>query len=387
MPRNNYFKTLIIGALLLSTTAGMAEDNVMTGNHTQTISQTETEPTAWEKALARLPKISGYLQTGWNYNSQGKGSNSFQAKRLRLLMDGKVTDNVTFRLQVEAFNGIAGSTNGNGQKNLQVMDAFMTAKVKDYFQVRAGQYFLPLGYENYDISPATLETIDFSNVCYRMVCRNPISYGFVDYGRDLGVMIFGDLLPNVEEGFNHLTYNLSLTNGQLPAKDDNNQSKDVVAALTVRPIKYMNLKASYNYGCYDGTVNEVKYKNQPMQRMILGAWYNDPQGLDLRAEYGHISSTKANKSVLDEHGGYVLLGWHAGQFLPVVRYDLYRDKVNDGTINNYDRTLVGLSYTPCKNFKLQANYAYTVYTDKAQKASNGGKKDSSQIQLMGVFSF
>ena len=67
-------------------------------------------------------------------------------------MDGNVVK-TSFRLQIEAFNGIAGSTNGNGQKNLQVMDAFVTAKISKAFQVRVGQYYLPLGYENYDLSP------------------------------------------------------------------------------------------------------------------------------------------------------------------------------------------------------------------------------------------
>ena len=114
-----------------------------------------------KEIVAKAPKISGYLQTGWNYNSAGKGSSSFQAKRLRLIADGEVTPKLAFRLQIEAFNGIAGSKNGNGQKNIQVMDAFATYSFSDAFKVRAGQYFLPLGYENYDISPATLETVDF----------------------------------------------------------------------------------------------------------------------------------------------------------------------------------------------------------------------------------
>lgn len=90
----------------------------------------ESEPTKWEKVLEKLPKLSGYLQTGWNYNSVGDGSSSFQAKRLRLIMDGNVVKNVSFRLQIEAFNGIAGSTNGNGQKNLQVMDALSLLNFK-----------------------------------------------------------------------------------------------------------------------------------------------------------------------------------------------------------------------------------------------------------------
>lgn len=32
--------------------------------------------TTWEKILANLPKVSGYLQTGWNYTSNDKSSSS-----------------------------------------------------------------------------------------------------------------------------------------------------------------------------------------------------------------------------------------------------------------------------------------------------------------------
>lgn len=190
-------------ALMMALTPALAYANDVVGTEPTEVKTTEAtatqqaeSPSTMEQILARLPKISGYLQTGWNYTDQGKGSSSFQAKRLRLLMDGKVIDNVTFRLQIEAFNGIAGSRNGNGQKNIQVMDAFATAKISDAVKIRAGQYYLPLGFENYDCSPSSLETIDFSNICYRMVCRNPISYNLVDYGRDLGVMVFGELFPN-----------------------------------------------------------------------------------------------------------------------------------------------------------------------------------------------
>ena len=176
-------------------------------------------------------------------------------------------------MQIEAFNGIAGSTNGNGQKNIQVMDAFFTYKFNPAFQVRVGQFYTPLGYENYDISPATLETVDFSNICYRMACRNAIGYDFVDYGRDLGIMLMGDLLPSAE-GFNYLSYNFAVTNGQLPCKDDNNKSKDIIAALTVRPLKYFNVKAAYNYGEYQTNKDleneegeEIPGKYCPMHRL------------------------------------------------------------------------------------------------------------------------
>ena len=158
------------------------------------------------------------------------------------MVDGKVASNVAFRLQIEAFNGVQTGKQTSGQKDLQVMDAFATWSIKPSFKLRAGQFYTPMGFENYDISPATLETVDFSNICYRMACRNAIGYDYVDYGRDLGVMVLGDLLPH-EDGFNQLSYNLVLSNGSLPCKDDNNKSKDLIGALTYRPIKDMMIKA------------------------------------------------------------------------------------------------------------------------------------------------
>ena len=206
--------------------------------------------TTWEKILANLPKVSGYLQTGWNYTSNDKSSSSsFQAKRLRLLLDGKVAEKVDFRLQIEAFNGISGSTNGNGQKNIQVMDAFATWKIMPEFKVRVGQFFTPLGYENYDISPATLETVDFSNIVYRIACRNPYEYNLVDYGRDLGIMFMGDVFDS-GKGFSYLHYDVAITNGSIPSKDDSNKSKDIYVSLTVRPVKYFNVKGTFNWGEY-----------------------------------------------------------------------------------------------------------------------------------------
>ncbi len=325
-----------------------------------------------EEIVAKLPvKVSGYLQTGWNWTDN---ASSFQAKRLRLMVDGKVSNNVSFRLQVEAFNGVtSGKANTSGQKDLQVMDAFATWKIKPGFQLRAGQFYTPMGFENYDISPATLETVDFSNICYRMACRNAIGYDYVDYGRDLGIMVLGDLLPH-EDGFNRLTYNVVLSNGSLPCKDDNNKSKDLIGALTYRPIKHMMIKAAYNWGEYSNAAGAYL----PMNRFIAGAWYNNPTGLDVRGEYGMIKSDKGN---VDEQGAYVLVGWHAGKWLPVVRWDMYKDNKNKASKNNYNRVLAGVSYEVSKNFKLQANYNHTMYTKEV------GADDANQIQVMGIFKF
>lgn len=350
----------------------------------------EKEKTGWEKFLEKLPKISGYLQSGWNYTSNANSSSSsFQAKRLRLLLDGKVGEKVDFRLQIEAFNGISGSTNGNGQKNLQVMDAFATWKIVPEFKVRVGQFYTPLGYENYDISPATLETVDFSNIVYRMACRNPYEYNLVDYGRDLGIMFIGDAFDS-GKGFSYLHYDVAITNGSIPCKDDSNQSKDIYVSLTVRPFKYFNIKGTYNWGEYKSVklaggegVGSGNYN--PMNRYVVGAWYDNPKGLNLRAEYGHMKSAVGGVDIVKENGAYVLAGWHLGKFLPIVRWDMYEDCVNTGTANNYNRILLGCTYQIFKNMKLQVNYGHFMYSGDAKKAL--GYDTSEQLQIMGMFKF
>ena len=386
----------LLSCAALATPAMFAEEAVAPEAIAEPTAEAVAEPVAEPQSdfadfLKKMPvKISGYLQTGWNYTSNKNAStSSFQAKRLRLLLDGKVSENVDFRLQIEAFNGIAGSTNGNGQKNIQVMDAFATWKICPEFKVRAGQFYTPLGYENYDISPATLETVDFSNIVYRIACRNPYSYNFVDYGRDLGVMLMGDI-----DKYFH--YDFAVTNGSIPCKDDNNNTKDIYASVTIKPFKNFNVKATYNWGEYNPqalaggkapgfTEDGVVSKYMPMNRFVAGLWYNDPTGLDFRAEYGFMKSKKDDLKFVDEQGAYVLLGYHAGKFLPIVRWDMYKDKINETTTNNYYRILAGVTYQLFKNVKIQLNYGHYMYSDKVKDANPARSTD--QIQLMGLFKF
>lgn len=385
------FISLFVGCLALSATSYAADVET---EATEAASEPTAEATAeaapqeksnFKEFLDKMPvKISGYLQTGWNYtHNKNASSSSFQAKRLRLIADGKVSDNIDFRLQIEAFNGIAGSTNGNGQKNIQVMDAFATWKINPAFKIRFGQFYTPLGYENYDISPATLETVDFSNIVYRMACRNPYEYNFVDYGRDLGIMFMGDL-GDSGQGFKYFHYDLALTNGSIPCKDDRNKSKDIYASVTVRPIKNFNVKATVNWGEYSNQalaggngVGPAGSKYNSMTRFVGGAWYNDPNGLDVRGEYGLLRGGEYAK----EDGAYVLVGYHAGKFLPLVRWDMYNDKVNTTSTNNYNRILVGCTYQLCKNVKFQINYGHFMYDDEV------AIDKSEQIQIMGLFKF
>ncbi|MGL5684027.1 MAG: porin [Marinifilaceae bacterium] len=343
-----------------------------------------------ESIINALPKVSGYVQTGYvwqNENLSNKEKQStFQLKRMRLFLDGKFAPKFSYRAQFECFSS---SKDGRLKSTITVMDIFATAHFFKEFNVRVGQFYVPLGFENYFISPATLETIDFSNICYRMVCRNPITdKSYIDYGRDLGVLVYGDFIKNEEKDFYYLGYTAAFTNGALPNKTDENRAKDFTGSLFVRPIKNMMVLGSYNYGRYAGNDKDnLEQKNIPMNRYFGGIWYNDPEGLDIRTEYARIKSTDGN---IEEDGFYALAAYHIGDFLPVFRYDMYRDNKDKVSSFNRNNFLVGLTYEPFARLKLQANYTYTTFTSKAKdyaKDKGASHDPGSLVQVMCMFKF
>ena len=334
-----------------------------------------------------LPSFSGYLQAGYAWNDKNAGDNStFQMKRMRLFIDKKINNYFDFRAQFEVFSG---STDSQYKKKVMtIMDAYMNAHVNKMVNFRLGQYFTPQGFENNELSPKTLETIDFSSITYNMICRNAISTpNLIDYGRDIGIMMYGDLFENKTKKFSYLSYYLSVTNGNLPTLNDDNKSKDFIGRLLFRPIDKLRISASYNRGEYkrlgEDQVSTGNYLG--MDRYIAGAWYYDPNGLSLRSEYGHVESKKAQ---VREDGLYVLAAYKINKFLPVARWDMYRDHKNEYSPNNKDALLAGVTYEFDKNVKLQFAYTYTIYTDKVKDKTLGTRSNNGNgIQIMCLASF
>lgn len=360
---NKIIKTLLIATSLLAATTASAAG--------------EKAPAAAKHndGLLSMPKISGYLQAGYSYGDKHAGNKStFQMKRMRLFMTKKINDTFDFKTQLELFGG---SKDQHGKSLITVMDAYFNAHVNKAVNFRLGQYFLPFGFENFDISPATLEVINFSNICYRMICRNSISYpDVIDYGRDAGVMIYGDLFHNDDKDFDIMSYQLSVTNGRLPLTVDDNKSKDITGRLTIRPVKNLRIIGSYNYGETPNAVN----KHNKQQRYGFGAWYFEPAGLTLRGEYAAIHSA-TDQGNINEKAAYLLAGYRFGKVLPVVRYEMYRDTKHKASAINKDQILAGVSYEFNKAVKFQLNYSYNMYADDVDS------KDGSGIDIMAIVKF
>ena len=380
----NALMAVMMAATLQATATPVAENAAEAAPQQSTV----------EKIVANLPRLSGFLHTGWSYTSNDLNStSSFQAKRLRLALDGNIGSKIAYHVQIEAFNSVDGATNGNGQYNLDVMEAHATWKPHDAFQVQVGQFFTPLGMETYDISPASLETPNYSDIVYRIACRNPYEYNFCSNGVDLGIMLMGDLIDS-GKGFKYLHYDIALSNGSLAMKDDSNKSKDIYLRATIQPTNHLTIKGTYNWGEYTSrnlaggipvTAPTGENKYNPMSRCVVGASYDNPNGLDLRAEYGFMKSKVDGTQVVDEAGAYILAGYRFGKFLPSARWEIYQDKVNDTASCNYNRMVLGCVFRPFDHVRLQAAYSLTFYRDHAATAL--GYDRNHHLQLMAIVHF
>lgn len=356
---------------------------------TASLEEVSQKVTRFEKILAALPKFSGYAQVGYTYQTNvggqaGKSSSSFNVKRLRLIMTGDISRTFDYKMQLEGFSS---SADQQGKALISIQDMYLRAKIRPQIHIWAGQFPIPLTIENYDISPGTLEVPNFSHAILKMVCRNAVT-GFNSYGRDCGVQATGSFLHR--DGWDMLTYNLALFNGSQMNRPDDNKSKDIVARLSVFPIRDLRISGSVNWGEY--TNNAVSKDYIPMTRYAAGFWYASEHIL-LRAEYAHTgaSTTYTDKTTdervrgkVDEQMYYVIAGYKfKGKYMPVVRYDVFDGKENTFLPNSVGKQqdfLVGFLYMPIPHLKAQATWTLSKYSAAGAKNNN-----TFELALIGFF--
>ena len=67
-------------------------------------------------------------------------------------------------------------------------------------------------------------------------------------GRDMGAMLYGGFFNR--KGYSVLGYNFGVFNGEGLNVKDKNKSKDLVARLTLRPVRGLQIAGSYYWGEY-----------------------------------------------------------------------------------------------------------------------------------------
>ena len=320
--------------------------------------------TEWMKDLTSRITFNGYAQGGWSYQDAGdQKQNSYNLKRTLLWAKARITDRWSF-LFMHDFSSVV----------QEFYTDYRVTKDKS-LTVRLGQFKHSYTMEN-PLSPTQLELIDvYSQAVLYLAGEGPDPLNGVNYGRDQGLMVFGDLAKNM------IHYELALMSGQGINRKDNNNQKDFIAKLEVRPFDGFRVVGS----TYLGTGNAVgtarwnpdinvgdnykrnrysvgaEYKTQPYSE----GQYKEARPASVRAEWlgGKDGDVKSR-------GGYVTLCIPTVDALDIVASGETFDR--NTSVDGWDQTnlTVGLQYWYYKKCRLQLQYSRCLCGDMLGKDYN-----------------
>lgn len=313
-----------------------------------------------ETKWASAPKFGGYAIGSYKYSDQdGKhGGDGFNARNLRLYVDGTVLSDFKYRIQLE-MSGDPGASKGPHLK-----DFFLAWSHWKELEVKVGQFKRCFTFEN-PYNPWEVGVGDYSQMTKKLA-------GMSDYcggestssgGRDLGLQLQGDLLPVGKDRHRLFHYQLGLFNGQGINHADANRRKDWIGTLQLQPIKDLFI------GVF-GWKGDMTYSNVTVgrNRYALGVKY-EHEGWSARAEYAHQTGHKISDFVYSADtktqmlrpeaslgradGWYVTVGVPCTSWLKVyAKYDAYRDNASNSSLSSI--------YSLCPNFQLHKNLQFQL---------------------------
>lgn len=322
--------------------------------------------------LDRLPRLSGYVQAGYEWSDE---SSSFFIKRVRLDLRGDIARKLDYRVQLE----FASSP--------KIVDAYLQYRPFRQLNFKLGEYKIPFTIENTDYVPLKFELIEYPLALQRLMgFAEPIGGRYVggamqggetlkDTGRDMGLTLHGSFFPCGERAL--LSYDVGVLNGAGINLKDNNRSKDVVARLTLRPVRGLTLSGSWYGGEYGADCLE-------RQRVSAGVCYDRGRGV-VRGEWiggrtGYAATEEYAAGTFDSSGWYVLGGVRlTPTLMPVVRYDTLLPDTASADSRQTNWT-AGILWHPVKYLRCQLNYTYEHYA-----APGIADRNVVAVMLTGIF--
>ncbi|MDO4186458.1 MAG: porin [Bacteroidales bacterium] len=322
--------------------------------------QSQGEPD-WMKDLTSRITLNGYAQAGWSYQKpNGKSQNSYNLKRTLLWAKARITDRWSF-LFMHDFSSVV----------QEFYTDYRLSKGSE-MTVRFGQFKHSYSMEN-PLSPTQLELIDvYSQAVLYLAGEGPDPLNGVNYGRDLGLEVYGDLA----NGMAH--YELALMSGQGINRKDRNNQKDFIAKLELRPMDGFRVVASG----YLGTGNAVGTAawnpeiqigdNYKRNRYSVGAEYKTQAYTGSKYKEARPASIRAEwlggqDGKVGSRGGYVTVCVPMVDALDMVAS---AETYNRNTkVDGWDQSnlTVGLQYWYYKKCRLQLQYTRCLLGDQLGK--------------------
>ena len=188
----------------------------------------------------RVGNVIGYIQPEFKYSFLGEdkltGKNldesNFYFNRLRI----GVTGNIPYDFSYYALTELSPTLEGP-----YILDAFISYnRFGPWAKIAMGQFKSPFGRE-------------LTTACHKLhtINRSQVVGNLAGPFRDFGVMISGgtDTLSFLgSKTKNFFGYSLAVLNGNGKNIVDDNRKKDIVGRLTIHPVEFLTLGASYRFG-------------------------------------------------------------------------------------------------------------------------------------------
>ena len=318
-------------------------------------------------------KISGYIVSQYQANLQDeKENNTFNLRYIRVSLGGRIMNDFEYKIQAQ-MNGNT-STLGTSPR---IVDAFAEWQKYSFFKVKVGQFKRSFTFEN-PINPIVQGFMGYSQLVSKLSGMSDRTGEHSANGRDLGVQIQGDLLPNAN-GRNLLHYQVGVFNGQGTNTKDVDNRKDVIGGIWVMPIKGMRIGVfgwagsharngewTDQQGNLRSGINSLsQYRYALSADYVKGEWqlrteYAHSTGYGFKTTYQKQEDTKdanvnwAQGNKADAFYVSAIAPIIKGKLRAKARYDLYRKSASwDTSKTNYE---VGLNYSFNKNIELQTEY-------------------------------
>ena len=311
----------------------------------------------WLKDFTSRITLNGYAQGGWSYQDpNGEKTNAYNLKRTLLWAKARITDRWSFMFMHD-FSSV-------------VQEFYTDYRItkNNTLTARLGQFKHSYTMEN-PMSPTQLELIDvYSQAVLYLAGEGPDPLNGVNYGRDMGLMVFGDLLKS------KLHYELALMSGQGINRKDRNNQKDLLAKLEVKPVDGLRLVASGYLGtgnaagtaAWNPDINVgdnykrnrysvgAEYKTQPYSP----GQYKEARPASIRAEW-----LGGEDGEVGSRGGYVTTCIPVVDALDIVASGETFDR--NTKVDGWDQTnlTVGLQYWYYKKCRVQLQYTRCLCGD------------------------
>ena len=337
---------------------------MMAGSSLMASAQQKNSEIDWTKDFTSRITLNGYAQGGWSYqNPNDKPQNAYNLKRTLLWAKARITDRWSFMFMHD-FSSVV----------QEFYTDYRLSKGNE-LTVRLGQFKHSYTMEN-PMSPTQLELVDvYSQAVLYLAGEGPDPLNGVNYGRDMGLEVYGDLA----KGLVH--YELALMSGQGINRKDLNNQKDFIAKLELRPVDGFRVVASgyLGTGCAVGTaawnpeINVgdnykrnrysvgAEYKTQP----YTGNKYKEARPASIRAEW--LGGQDGN---VGSRGGYVTTTIPVVDALDIVASGETFDR--NTKVDGWDQTnlTVGLQYWFYKKCRMQLQYTRCMCGDMIGKDYN-----------------